>query len=78
MLHAGLATADPIYGGAFCALLTEVGTELADRFVLCLVLLVERIKGSASTWAPYITMLPTAYGVYQPTTSKLVLRNPVS
>lgn len=74
MLHAGLASEDPTYGKAFCALLAEVASELADRFVLCLVLLVERIKGDASKWKPYITMLPTAYGVYRPVTPGTVLR----
>lgn len=62
MLHAGLATADAAYGAAFRALLAEAGSELADRFVLCLVLLVERLKGDASAWAPYINMLPKTYG----------------
>lgn len=62
MLHSGLATADATYGAAFRALLAEAGSELADRFVLCLVLLMERLKGGDSAWAPYINMLPTTYG----------------
>ena len=64
LLHAGLATADTDFGAAFSALAAEVGRELADRFLLCLVLLVERVKGASSAWSPYISMLPQTYGLH--------------
>jgi hypothetical protein len=41
----------------------EVGTEVLDqRSLLVLFLVLERCRGAASAYAPYINMLPLEYG----------------
>lgn len=62
LLHAGAALADAEYGPAFRALRHEAGGELDQRCLLVLALVLERCRGDTSAWAPYIAMLPEAYG----------------
>ena len=62
LLHAGLCNQDPIFGHAFSQLQTEAGANLDGRHLLCLLLVVERAKGSKSLWHPYIQFLPQTYG----------------
>ena len=40
----------------------EVGDCLDSRWMLCLLLIIERARGFRSRWAPYISILPTHYG----------------
>lgn len=40
----------------------EAGAALDHRWMLCLLLILERARGRTSKWAPYISILPTAYG----------------
>lgn len=62
VLHPGLALNDAEYGTAFRRLLLEdLGDSPDPRHVLCLLLLVERARGPASPWQPYISTLPEAY-----------------
>lgn len=44
------------------ALRDELGTNCDQRHILCLLLLLERARGAASQWAPYINILPSSYG----------------
>jgi len=63
LLEASLATS-PDYNlqPAFAALLLLDGAEEIDeRTLLVLTLLLERAKGAASKWAPYIAILPRTY-----------------
>lgn len=62
LLHEGSAYADADFGAAFCALRAEAGAALDRRLVLCLLLLLERARGDASAWAPFIRVLPASYG----------------
>ena len=62
LLHAEVGLSDPMYGKALTALRAEVGTELDNRVMLVLTLLLERLKGSHSRWAAYINHLPVEYG----------------
>ena len=39
----------------------ELGS-VDQRDILCLLLIVERARGDASKWAPYIDLLPLQYG----------------
>ncbi|WIA11094.1 hypothetical protein OEZ85_011239 [Tetradesmus obliquus] len=62
LLHGSLALSEQQYGAAFRALLRELGPGVCDsRSLLVLLLVVERAKGAASAWAPYIDMLPQQY-----------------
>ena len=45
-----------------CMRQAEAGDALDQRWALCLLLILERARGSASAWAPYIRILPTRYG----------------
>ncbi len=62
LLNAGLCHQDPVYGHAFSQLKKEAGAEIDSRHLLCLLLIVERAKGEASLWHPYIQYLPETYG----------------
>ena len=62
LLHEGTAYADAEFGAAFGALRAEAGAALDRRLVLCLLLLLERARGDASAWAPFIRVLPASYG----------------
>ncbi|CAG9460311.1 unnamed protein product [Pedinophyceae sp. YPF-701] len=61
ILHAGLAQDDVDYGPDFRALAREEGASLDARFLLSLLLLVERCRGAESFWAPYVAVLPRTY-----------------
>jgi len=58
LLHESVALADVRFGGAFRALRAEAGPGLDARAALCLLLLLERARGPASAWAPYVDVLP--------------------
>lgn len=84
LLNADLCHQDPVYGDAFGQLKREAGAEIDSRHLLCLLLIVERAKGEASLWHPYIQYLPQTYGpplkivcpkdfASDPCTTKLVL-----
>ena len=45
-----------------CMRQAEAGDALDQRWALCLLLILERARGSASAWAPYIRILPARYG----------------
>jgi len=62
LLHESVALADVRFGGAFRALRAEAGPGLDARAALCLLLLLERARGPASAWAPYVDVLPDTYG----------------
>lgn len=62
LMQSGLAAEHPEYGNAFRALKKEIGNGLDERFLLCLLLIVERSRGLESLWAPYIRILPETYG----------------
>ena len=62
LLHAGLCCRDRMFGQAFSQLKADAGVEMDDRHLLCLLLIVERAKGSDSEWHPYISYLPQSYG----------------
>ena len=62
LLHVGAAQRDPVYGLLFSQLELQAHAEMDARYMLCLLLILERAKGSKSAWAPYIDFLPTAYG----------------
>ena len=62
LLHAEVGLSDPSFGAAFHALRAEAGADVDERFLLVLVVLVERLKGQQSRWAPYINHLPAEYG----------------
>lgn len=62
LLHAGAALHDAEYGAAFKALQHEAGSDLDQRCCLVLALVLQRCRGAASAWAPYIAMLPQCYG----------------
>ena len=40
----------------------EVGSALDQRWMLCLLLILERTRSTASKWHAYIDILPTRYG----------------
>ncbi|KAK9827954.1 hypothetical protein WJX81_000191 [Elliptochloris bilobata] len=61
LLHEGTAYADAEFGAAFRALRSEAGPALDRRMALVLLLLVERARGAASAWAPFIRILPASY-----------------
>ncbi|DBB06668.1 TPA: hypothetical protein ACH3X1_012179 [Trebouxia sp. C0004] len=61
LLNADLCHQDPVYGHAFSQLKKEAGTEMDSRHLLCLLLVIERDKGEASLWHPYIQYLPETY-----------------
>ena len=61
LMHEGMAYLDRDFGPAFRRLREEAGPALDKRLVLCLLLLVERARGAASAWAPYVNVLPTSY-----------------
>ena len=61
LLRVAVGLEDLQYGKAVHALRDESGPELDTRYLLCLVLLLERAKGPASAWAPYINALPATY-----------------
>lgn len=63
LMQPAAAQLDEGYGAAFRALLQREGPLLDERFQLCLFLLLERAKGAASFWAPYIAILPPTYGM---------------
>ena len=62
LLHAEVGLSDPVYGEALRALRAEAGTELDNRVMLVLTLMLERLKGCQSRWATYINHLPEEYG----------------
>ena len=62
LLHEGTAYADAEFGAAFRALRAKAGAALDRRLVLCLLLLLERARGAASAWAPFLRVLPASYG----------------
>lgn len=62
LLHAGLCDVDCLFGQAFNELKAEAGVAMDDRHLLCLLLIVERAKGTSSKWHPYISYLPQTYG----------------
>ena len=62
LLHADVGQSDPTYSAAFRALCAEAGPDLDERYLLVLVVLVERLRGRQSRWATYIRHLPTDYG----------------
>ena len=62
LLHVGAAQRDPVYGPLFSQLELQANAEMDARYMLCLLLILERAKGPKSAWAPYIDFLPTAYG----------------
>ncbi|KAI8463639.1 MAG: hypothetical protein J3K34DRAFT_462337 [Monoraphidium minutum] len=61
LLHGGRAFADPEYGPAFSALAAEAGAALDGRGLLVLLLAIERRRGAAGAWGPYVAFLPDAY-----------------
>ncbi|DBA67229.1 TPA: hypothetical protein ACH3X2_001539 [Trebouxia sp. C0005] len=61
LLNADLCHQDPVYGHAFSQLKKEAGADIDSRHLLCLLLIVERAKGEASLWQPYIQYLPETY-----------------
>lgn len=62
LLHAGLCYVDCPFGQAFNELKAEADVAMDDRHLLCLLLIVERAKGTSSKWHPYISYLPQTYG----------------
>lgn len=62
LLHAGLCCHDCTFGQAISELKAEVGVEMDDRHLLCLLLIIERAKGTNSKWHSYISYLPQTYG----------------
>lgn len=42
-----------------------LGSATGRRELLCLLLILERAKETASQWEPYISFLPESYGVCQ-------------
>lgn len=50
---------------AFRALQQQEGTKLDERSILCMLLVLERCRGAASQWAPFISVLPEQYGACQ-------------
>jgi hypothetical protein len=62
LLTPAAAARDPDYGPAFARLRAEAGAALDGRGVLVLQLAVERCRGAASAWAPYVDFLPAAFG----------------
>ena len=62
LLHADATQRDTDYGPLFSQLKGQAGNDLDTRYLLCLLLICERAKGSNSDWAPYIGFLPTSYG----------------
>ena len=71
LLHEGVAYLDRDFGPAFRRLREEAGPALDKRLVLCLLLLVERARGAASAWAPYVNVLPSSYGAAPRTPPRL-------
>ena len=63
LLHADAAQNDSSYGPLFAALQAEAAGELDKRCMLCLLLILEKVKGQGSKWAPYIDFLPAVYGM---------------
>ncbi|KAF8068238.1 Setd3 [Scenedesmus sp. PABB004] len=64
LLHGGAALGDAEYGRAFAALLAEAppgATWLDARGLLILLLVLERCRGAASAWAPYVDALPERF-----------------
>uniref|UniRef100_A0A803MQ21 SET domain-containing protein n=1 Tax=Chenopodium quinoa TaxID=63459 RepID=A0A803MQ21_CHEQI len=51
---------DPLLGPP-CKAMYEEG-EVDDRFLMILFLTVERLRGSNSTWKPYLDMIPSSFG----------------
>uniref|UniRef100_A0A803KZ26 SET domain-containing protein n=1 Tax=Chenopodium quinoa TaxID=63459 RepID=A0A803KZ26_CHEQI len=51
---------DPLLGPP-CRAMYEEG-EVDDRFLMILFLTVERLRGSNSTWKPYLDMIPSSFG----------------
>ena len=66
LLHAGLAVECKEYIAIFKALeaesISSKGAKLDERLILCLLLLLERARGSQSIWHEYIAILPRTYG----------------
>ncbi|GAX85353.1 hypothetical protein CEUSTIGMA_g12770.t1, partial [Chlamydomonas eustigma] len=61
-MHHGQAIKCPEFGVAFQTLLQhEVSLVHDKRQILCMLLILERCKGSLSHWAPYIDILPETY-----------------
>lgn len=63
LLHADAACNDASYGPLFATLQAEAAGELDKRCMLCLLLILEKVKGPGSKWGPYIDFLPAAYGM---------------
>ncbi|KAG1666307.1 hypothetical protein FOA52_004788 [Chlamydomonas sp. UWO 241] len=61
LLHAHVASEDAEYGDAFRALAEELGPNTDQRHLLCLLLILERARGTESKWHAYINVLPKAY-----------------
>ncbi|KAJ7559034.1 hypothetical protein O6H91_04G066600 [Diphasiastrum complanatum] len=51
---------DPVLGSYYQKLYED--GEVDDRLLVMLFLLVERLRGSSSFWAPYLDMLPVSFG----------------
>mmetsp|Transcript_13165 Transcript_13165/g.28231 ORF Transcript_13165/g.28231 Transcript_13165/m.28231 type:complete len:1436 (-) Transcript_13165:969-5276(-) len=61
LLHAEVALNDSQYGEAFRRLKDEMASQADQRHLLCLLLLLEKCRDSASNWAPYMHILPKKY-----------------
>ncbi|KAK9823277.1 hypothetical protein WJX72_001533 [[Myrmecia] bisecta] len=61
LLRAELALQDPVYGKALTALAAEAGPSLDERFLMCLLMIIERCKGESSLWGPFLAVLPRTY-----------------
>ncbi|XP_024539474.1 histone-lysine N-methyltransferase setd3 isoform X1 [Selaginella moellendorffii] len=50
---------DPVLGNVYREML---GNEIDDRLLVMIFLIIERARGRASFWAPYLEMLPSGFG----------------
>ena len=79
LLHAGLCEKDAMFGVALTKLKKQAGDQIDSRHLLCLLLILERAKGTDSFWYHFIQYLPKSYGKFNhsstQTTPKHTVKN---